>query len=323
VEQVLLEQARDDVGTTIRKALSELEYHLKIGSPRRIVIKPNLGNPFHVDGVTTHPEVVVAVVEWLRDRFADVAVVESDGIRYSCDTSFEAMGLTQSVPAVGGRLVNLSKDPSVGPPMVERGAVRILLPKTLHDADMIVSAPVLKTHELTTISCSVKNLFGCVPSSTRIRLHPFLSDVLADLYVRLKPRLVVGDAIDAMHGNGPIHGDVRRLNLLTFGTDCLTHDSAIARLLYGTSWERVEHLKLAAGKTNANPDDVRVTNRFGELPQLSVPQLDIVARTMALTYRSQGLTSLLYLTPMFPLLNRLAWSYRAISGKKPKFELHY
>ena len=323
MEEVVFERTGSDLDETVQRLLSGTALRIPTSPSSRVVVKPNLGNPFHVDGVTTHPEVIVSVVAWLRNRFSDVAVVESNGIRYSCNASFESMGLTKTIPRIGGRLVNLSEDAQTDVPFIERGDLKIQLPRTLQEADIIVSLPVIKSHELTVISCAIKNLFGCVPSSTRIRLHPFLNSVLAELYNRLNPGIVVGDGLDAMEANGPIHGDVKHLSLLTSATDCLSHDAAIAEALFRTPWRKIDHLRLAAQVVGASPGEPRIVNRYGAMPNLATPQLDLVARTMAMTYRSTELTSLLYLTPLFPVLNRLAWSYRGLFGRKPKFDLHY
>lgn len=314
-----------DVTESVHQGLDRIEGHTGRRTAAHVVVKPNLGNPFHVDGVTVHAEVLLAVVGWLRDRFEDVAVVESDGIRYSCDQAFEAMNLTKFVPLFGGRLVNLSRDVVSHRLLVKRRDVEVWLPKTLAEADFVVSLPVVKSHELTTISGAIKNLFGCVPIADRIRLHPFLDDVLAELYAALRPNLVVGDGIHVMDGNGPIHGEVHCVNLLTFSTSPLLHDAFVASRIYQTDWKRINHLVLAAQKTSEEvPDFVgSVENAFGSLPTLRPPSLDLVAKAMAGTYRSQELTSLLYLTPLFRILNKAAWAYRAVFGRKPKFELHY
>ena len=313
----------DELDVSIRKGLAQIERPPALGSVAHVVVNPNLGNPFHVEGVTTHVEVLSPIVEWLRDKYPDVAVVESDGIRYSCKQAFETMGLTSLMPRLGARLVNLSEDRFLQEPLVAHKSLTVPIPKTLADADLVVSVPVLKSHELTTVSLAVKNLFGCVPTSTRIRLHPILDEVLASLCHQLQPEIIVGDGLTVMEGNGPIRGETRQLSMLTFSGSALVHDAVIAHLLYGIHWTRIRHLALAQSLLQEDLDHVEILNEYGTTPLLRVPNLDLVARTMASTYKNQQLTELLYLSPLFGVLNRVAWGYRAVFGRKPKFQLHY
>src|SRR5439155_6397120 len=136
---------------------------------------------------------------------------------------------------------------------------------------LVVSVPVIKSHELTTVSLAVKNLFGCVPIPTRIRLHPVLDDVLAGLCVKLRPNIVVGDGLTVMEGNGPIHGETRHLDLLTFSRSALTHDAIIAQVLFGVDWRSIRHLALAQNRLHEDIDLVALFNEYGTLPTLRVP----------------------------------------------------
>ena len=309
--------------TSIPEGLRRIAGSLPLHSSDHVVVKPNLGNPFHVDGVTTHREVLIPIIAWLRDRYSDVAVVESNGIRYSCNAAFESMGLRNLIPKLGARLVNLSEDEVLREALVSYGSLRVSLPRTLAEADLVVSVPVIKSHELTTVSLAVKNLFGCVPTPTRIRLHPVLDHVLAGLCVRLRPKVVVGDGLTVMEGNGPIHGETRRMDLLTFSNSALAHDAIVSKVLFGVDWTSIGHLALAQDRLGEDIDLLGLVNEYGPLPTLKIPSLDLVARTMARTYKYQRLTEVLYLSPLFHLLNKIAWGYRAVFGRKPKFQLHY
>lgn len=77
------------------------------------------------------------------------------------------------------------------------------------DADFVVNCCKLKTHCMTTLSCGVKNLFGCVPGLLKPQLHYRFPDgeqfarMLVDLSLLVKPGLTVADAVDAMEGDGP------------------------------------------------------------------------------------------------------------------------
>jgi uncharacterized protein (DUF362 family) len=120
---------------------------------------------------------------------------------------------------------------------------KALLPKTLVEADSIVSVPVMKTHEFTLFTGAIKNLFGCIPNNRRIYLHPKMNMILYDLISILKPKLAVMDATVAMEGNGPNRGIPIPMELMLASNDLLTIDKTSAEIM-GMDWKDVEYLSL-------------------------------------------------------------------------------
>jgi Pyruvate/2-oxoacid:ferredoxin oxidoreductase delta subunit len=101
-----------------------------------------------------------------------------------------------------------------------------------------VNIPKFKTHDFTLLTGAVKNLFGLVPGTYKTELHKNYSKVdefsrvLVDIYEEAKPILTVIDGIVAMEADGPgTSGKMRNLGLLLAGSDCVSIDSILARIM--------------------------------------------------------------------------------------------
>ncbi len=95
------------------------------------------------------------------------------------------------------------------------------------DADYIINVPKLKTHSMTVLSGGIKNLFGCVPGLQKPEMHYRYQDqaafarMLVELAHTVAPNVTVMDATEAMEGNGPTGGSVRKTGVLMASKDVL------------------------------------------------------------------------------------------------------
>ena len=72
--------------------------------------------------------------------------------------------------------------------------------------------PKLKTNLASSITCCLKNQFGCLTEVRKIKYHKHLDDIIVDANIAMKPDFCIVDAIVAMGGAlGPGSG---RLYLL-------------------------------------------------------------------------------------------------------------
>ena len=171
---------------------------------------------------TTHPAVIEAVVRQLQARGARrITIADSPGGLYTpqiLSAAYEATGMAAVAGRTGASL-NLSAG-SRNVHVAEGALCRdfdVIDP--VADADFVVNCCKLKTHCMTTLSCGVKNLFGCVPGLLKPQLHYRFPDgeqfarMLVDLSLLVKPGLTVADAVDAMEGDGPTGGRRRHVGL--------------------------------------------------------------------------------------------------------------
>ena len=206
---------------------------------KRALLKPNLlsARPPE-DAVTTHPAFVRAVAKLaLSEGAAEVLVGDSPGghIKRSLDV-WERTGLRTALEGTGARLVMLDRPKAVptrpGSPVPEIPISQVAL-----EADVVINLPKLKTHGLTTLTCAVKNVFGCVPGAAKGQLHlaapsaEAFSRCLADVFEAVRPQLSIVDAVVGMDGDGPAAGDPVNLGYVLASEDAVALDVVAARLL--------------------------------------------------------------------------------------------
>lgn len=231
---------------------------------QKVLIKPNMlaGKPPE-KAVTTHPEVVRALILLAQGAGGIVSVGDSPGV-----------GNPRQVAARCGILAVIEETGATFAPFDESVRVRpkgntfheLEVARDLLEADVVINVPKLKTHQMMGMTCGVKNLFGAVVGMRKPRLHlqagadkGFFALMLLDLAEFLKPALTVVDAVVAMEGDGPGSGDPVHVGALLAGADPLAVDSAAIRLL-GVRPETVWTQRMAreTGRFGARPEEVEI-----------------------------------------------------------------
>ncbi len=199
----------------------------------RVLLKPNLLSAKEPErAVTTHPSVVKAVIQLVRDAGGVPMVGDSPSIGGLLKVASKA-GIYDVVREMNCRLVDF--DDVMEGRGVHRGVFRTLeVARAIMDCDLLINLPKLKTHDMTTMTLSVKNLFGCIPGKRKVQLHlragvnrHFFTQMLVDLYGIIRPRLNLVDAVTGMEGDGPSGGDPREIGLIFAGADGIAVDSTI------------------------------------------------------------------------------------------------
>lgn len=222
---------------------------------KRVLLKPNLVETAVGQGhINTHPSVVVAAAEVLRRLDAkDVIVAEGQG--HSRDTLLvlDESGMGAALREAKLRFVDLNHDDFAA---VENAAGRtamrkLYLPKTLLEADLVVSVPKLKTHHWTGVTCAMKNLFGVMPGvvygwpKNVLHVHGIPESIL-DINATVKPALAIVDGIVGMEGDGPIMGTPKPVGCLIVGRNLTAVDATAVRIM-GLNPTGVPYLPAASG----------------------------------------------------------------------------
>ena len=216
----------------------------------RVLLKPNL-LARHAPGaaVTTHPEVLRAVIRGVKKRApASITVADSSGGPYAA-ALMKAVYKTSGLAAVCEEEGVVLHTGTGSAQREAKGALvqRFQLIDPVLESDFIINLPKLKTHMMTTLSCGVKNLFGCVPGLMKAEFHTRFPDkgrfgrMLVDLAQTVRPDLTIVDAVTAMEGDGPAGGVPRQVGLIFGGEDLYKVDLAACRLI-GLEPRRVPYL---------------------------------------------------------------------------------
>ncbi|MFA6358317.1 MAG: DUF362 domain-containing protein [Candidatus Omnitrophota bacterium] len=206
----------------------------------RVLIKPNLLMSKSPDcGITTHPEVVRAVIHILKEINCKIVIGDGPSVwgQYieNVDEVYNVTGIKKVCQDEGVQLINFDK---------RRMRNKFPLAIALDECDYLVNLPKFKTHEFTLITGSIKNLFGLVSGTYKTELHknyfqpPEFAKILVDILEEVSPALTIIDGVLAMEGDGPAtSGKTRQLNLLLSGSDCVALDTVMAKIMGITNQE--------------------------------------------------------------------------------------
>ncbi len=154
------------------------------------------------------------------------------------------------------------------------------LPRTVLEADFLVSMPKIKTHHWSGVTLSMKNMFGVVPGARygwpKNILHwKGIQESILDLCATVPIHFVIADGIVAMEGNGPLNGTPRPLGKIVLADDPVAADATCARLM-GFEPGRIAHIREGSRFLgNAHPaliDQVGETFRPPTTPFQVVPE---------------------------------------------------
>ncbi len=208
----------------------------------KVLLKANLLAPADPDeAVTTHPAVVRAVIELVKETGGIPVVADSPGYTFA---GGRCKALTEcGLKAVADEL----EVESLQFEALENGFEETAVPdgvylKTVYaarlalEADVIITLPKLKTHASTWYTGAVKNMFGAVASHTRKEAHKLATyerfgGSIVDIYSVFRPQLAFMDAIVGMEGEGPHHGSPRELGLILASKDPVALDAVASKAI--------------------------------------------------------------------------------------------
>jgi len=238
-----------------------------IRANEKVFVKPNLGTLKKSEtGATTDPRIVGAVIDLIQERTSDVTIIESDSAATDAEIIWSHCGYYELAREKNVNLVNLSKEPT----LIHEG---YRLPRILFGDHVLVSIPKIKTNDLTTVTCSLKNLFGLIPTRHRAKYHKHISQVIVDLNRIFKSNLVVVDGLIGMEGDGPLVGQPVTMNVVIAGDNPVAVDSVVCNII-GVNPKDIDHIMMAVD-ARLGQMDMHSINLLGE-------RLEDVSRNFAL-----------------------------------------
>lgn len=231
-----------NVKSSIKEALTLIGGLESIITPgKRVLLKPNvLAIRPPEDAVTTHPAVVSAMCELVKEAGGIPVIGDGSGVvrpDVSTTEAFRASGIESVASACGAELINfeISGYTEVSVPAA-RQFPRLYIAKAVLEADVVISLPKLKTHELTLYTGALKNFFGAVPHKIRKQAHALedrdrFGEAIVDIYSVVKPHLAVMDGVIGMEGNGPANGTPVHSGVIMASYDCVALDMVASELI--------------------------------------------------------------------------------------------
>jgi uncharacterized protein (DUF362 family) len=162
------------------------------------------------EGVTTHPKVVSAVCELLRDLGAEIWVGGSSGSATFGGTSkaLKICGIEEVAEKYGAKVINFDKTEVIEIKNLHNNRLKsFFVAKPITEADLVISVPKLKSHALVKFTGAIKNFYGIIPGAGKAQGHAIanteekFSELLIDIYQAAKPGLAIMDGIIGMEGD--------------------------------------------------------------------------------------------------------------------------
>lgn len=199
-----------------------------------VLVKPNLvRTPPSDNGTATRWEVSKAVADLVIELGARPVIAESAAAGVDTEEVMEATGYSR-LRGLGYEVVDLKSCTREIIPVPEGYVVFGELPSwhLVRKADSIISVPVLKTHDQTEVTLSMKNLKGLIDDATKKAFHhEGLLEGVVDLMTAIKPRLTVMDGTICQEGMGPIFGTPKRMDLVLASKDLVAADAVAGKIM--------------------------------------------------------------------------------------------
>nr|MDO8099520.1 DUF362 domain-containing protein [Candidatus Njordarchaeota archaeon] len=213
---------------------------LHVGGGDRVLLKVNLlAARKPEDAVTTHPTVAKALIEYFQDAGADVVLGDSSAAGpVETRKALKVSGIEQVAKETKTKASNFEAEGFVKIP-APKGAMHlseIYVARPVLDAQLVVSVPKLKNHNLTKFTGALKNLFGTIPTATRMKLHALgnirhFSQGIADIASAIRPGLAVMDGVVGMDGNGPSYGTIKKAGIIVASRDSVALDAVCSNIV--------------------------------------------------------------------------------------------
>src|SRR3984893_18611845 len=248
---------------------------------KTVVLKRNLVDCIPGDAINTHPTLVLAAAESFRRMGAKcVIVAEGPGHQRDTELVLSQSGYRESLREEEIRFVDLNREELMRTQLRASymGMKSFWLPRTVLEADFLVSMPKIKAHHWAGVTLSMKNMLGVVPGSRygwpKNILHwKGIQESILDVCATIPVHFVIADGIVAMEGNGPLNGTARTLGKIVLADDPVAADATCARLM-GFEPDRIVHIREGAKFLgNLSP---ALIDQAGEVPKPPTTPFQVV-----------------------------------------------
>ncbi len=251
MDTIAVTRTFDGIEAAAHRVIAQVGGMASVIKGRKIaVLKPNFvaGRPAET-GSTTSFALLKAVAEEVYACGAEPVLCETPGTEFDREATYTILGVEKFCADHGIRILRI--DPEGGEqdwvelrPTGAKCLRCFRMPRILQEA-CLINLPVLKTHVVSTMTLSMKNLMGVLPRPDRRAMHTFgIAQSIVDMNLGIKPDLSIVDGSVGQDGEGPLYGDKADLQVLVAGCNSLAVDLACCQIV-GVQPRAIPHLKLA------------------------------------------------------------------------------
>ncbi len=257
-----------DLKDVIREAFES--FGLQDLERRWAFVKPNMLRVAEPkECVTTDPLLVGATVGYLLEKSAEVVVgdnpipqtVNEIEVARRCGLLQSSMGRFKNI----GRYVKKIR-------LKHKNVKEIYISRDILDAEVMISLPKFKTHELTILSTAIKNQFGIIPGGLKPNLHYRCSSLedfcqlLIEVYNIKRPDLIIVDALNIRDAKGRIF----KPNIVVFSNDPWAVEY-VCSLLGGLKPENNPILRIGLREKMFDPDQIMIHGSAESFKDFALP----------------------------------------------------
>ena len=295
----------EDIRDRMRDALEWINWKDRIFPDSRLYIKPNLTFPEYRPGVTTSPKFIAAVLDVLKERAPHLTVFEGDGGNnsYPAETAFKSHDLYEICESRNVRLINVSREEWTHIDAPVGGGRTIKLPQCkeiVENADMTISVPVPKMHFVARYTGAIKNHWGTVPDSMRLKNHYFFRHAINAIIKELKSEITIVDGEYFLDVNGPVVGTPVKLNLIMAADNPYVADTVLMDIM-GVDPGRIGYIDQAVklGRMPSGISDIEFNTGIAQFKTHKFSyKRDPVDYLALLGFHSKIITWIVYLSPL-------------------------
>ncbi len=221
---------KEGIENAVLRAMKLADWKKYVKGKKMFLKINSMGNQL-VPGLNTSPFVLESALKIIREEYPDAEISMGDANLATVkqlEHAAQLWGYYDLAKKYNCRFVNLSEEKIVEKEFNGKIFQKIYLPEIIANSDCIVSIPILKTHGLTKITCSLKNSWGFLPRY-RHQYHPVVDKAIAEMNSAIKVDFVIVDATVCMDGKGPRTGKSKICDAIICGNDRVAVDTVAAR----------------------------------------------------------------------------------------------
>jgi uncharacterized protein (DUF362 family) len=299
------------------RAIASLSFANDFNKARAVFIKPNLTYPVYKKGVTTRKEFVEQLVSCIREINSTTVIYIGEG-----EGGYNSFSMTEAMRSMGFneveklfpnvRIVNLSELPTRNVELQAMGKPYFLdLPALFFDEiDFSITCPVPKVHDMTKITLSFKNQWGCLPDIMRLKNHHVFDEIIGQVCQKLKFRYAFLDGLYGLDNNGPMVGDPVKVNWFAASNSLGAFDLIVSGMM-GFDWKKVRHLRKAAEYGLVpDPDMIEIIGDSKSFKRKFNLHRTFWNYPALAAFRSSRLTKIVYFSKWAKLLHDIMYTFR-------------
>lgn len=219
----------------------------------RVVIKPNMSFPNPPSwATTTHPDVIRELGRLCHEAGASSILVLDNPLRNAA-LCLKRTGIKDTLKDIPGARVEALKNEGFYREVKVTEGVALkttMIMKQVLEADVLIAAPVAKSHSATGLSFAMKGMMGLIYNRREFHLDLDLNTAVVDLCTVLQPKLTIIDVSRILSTGGPGGpGKVLPMNKIIGSVDMVAADAMATELgtWYGRKFKsrQVKHILMA------------------------------------------------------------------------------